>query len=584
MRKSIFLLSMFFAFGMGAHAVPAKPGVKKTLTLADGTTVCAELKGDEFMSWWESADGRKFVLGQGDTQHYVAADMTALREIADAKRRPVEANRAKRLAPSRAASTGSRVIGGEHTTYTGTKKGLVILVEFKNKKFETTHDLDYYKNVINGINFSSDEGYVGSVRDYFRAQSNNTFDIDFDVVGPIQLSHNYSYYGNDYSSSYRDVKAGTMIKEACTGADKYVDYADYDWDGDGEVDQVFVLYAGMGQASGGDDATIWPHEYQLQYCSDVGKKLTFDGVYVDTYACGNELEGVVNSTTGSYTGETKPSGIGTICHEFSHCLGFPDMYDTSGGNNYAMGFWDVMASGSYNGSSYIPCNYTSYERMYAGWTDPIVLDSPASVLKMRSITDNGRPFILYNEKNNDEFYLLENRQQEGWDAALYGAGMLILHVDYDADVWQSNNVNATASRQRCTIFHADNETGSSYLASIQGDPYPYMVRNTIVNDELTDDSEPAATLNTRNSDGTKKMGKPITDIRINSDGTMKFNVLGGSDDNILENDYVTAISDIHADRKQADGRIYTIDGRYAGKDASALGSGIYIVNGKKYVK
>lgn len=592
MKKIIAMLSLALAAST-TFAVPAKQA-KKTLTLADGTQVVATLMGDEYMNWWQADNGMRYVESQENEGVYVAANMDIMTATAEMRRAQVGEKRAKRLNSVRKAAELSsfggqqRVqIGDEHVTYEGKKKGIIILVQFPNQKFEEGHDNAYYKMVANEKGLTHKDGYVGSVSDYFLSQSNGKFELDFDIAGPYTLSHHSSYYGkNDGANT--DVKVGYMIQEGCDAAvaDGF-NFNDYDWDGDGYADQVFVLYAGLGEASGGDAKTVWPHEYQIRYTC-VGKVLNYTAEgkgKVDTYACANEMERVINEYTGQYTNETKLAGIGTICHEFSHCLGFADMYDTSNGGNYGMGFFDVMSSGSYNGGGFVPCNYTAYERIYAGWTEPIVLDEvPASVKAMKSTQDYGRPFIIYNDKHKDEFYTLENREQKGWDAALYGGGMMITHVDYDQSVWGVNHVNASASdHQRCTIFHADNDDNGQDLGSIQNDLYPYMVSGMVMNDELTDDSRPAAKLYNRNADGTKYMGKPVTAIRKNADGTMSFDFMGGSEENILDNT-TTAIKDIKADTRKADNRVYSIDGRYLGDDINALGKGLYIVGGKKELK
>ena len=596
MKKIIAMLSLALAAST-TFAVPAKQA-KKTLTLADGTQVVATQMGDEYMNWWQADNGMRYVESQENEGVYVAANMDIMTATAEMRRAQVGEKRAKRLNSVRKAADLSsfggqqRVqIGDEHVTYEGKKKGIIILVQFPNQKFEEGHDNVYYKMVANEKGLTHKDGYVGSVSDYFLSQSNGKFELDFDIAGPYTLSHTSSYYGKNDGANI-DVKVGYMIQEGCDAAvaDGF-NFNDYDWDGDGYADQVFVLYAGLGEASGGDAKTVWPHEYQIRYTC-VGKVLNYttEGKgKVDTYACANEMERVINEYTGQYTNETKLAGIGTICHEFSHCLGFADMYDTLNGGNYGMGFFDVMSSGSYNGGGFVPCNYTAYERIYAGWTEPIVLeDHPASVKAMKSTQDYGRPFIIYNDMHKDEFYTLENREKKGWDAALYGGGMMITHVDYDQSVWGVNHVNASASdHQRCTIFHADNDDNGQDLGSIKNDLYPYMVSGMVMNDELTDDSRPAAKLYNRNADGTKNMGKPVTAIRKNADGTMSFDFMGGSEENILDNTTKkeeTAIKDIKADTRKADNRVYSIDGRYLGDDINALGKGLYIVGGKKELK
>ena len=594
MKKIIAMLSLALAAST-TFAVPAKQA-KKTLTLADGTQVVATQMGDEYMNWWQADNGMRYVESQDKEGVYEAANMDVMAAHAQMRRAIIGEKRAKRLNSvvkpvNMSFSSGQqRVhIGDEHITYTGKKKGIIILVQFPNQKFETGHDNTYYKMVANEKGLTHEDGYVGSVSDYFLSQSNGQFELDFDIAGPYTLSHTSSYYGKNDGANI-DTKVGYMIQEGCDAAvaDGF-NFNDYDWDGDGYADQVFVLYAGLGEASGGDAKTVWPHEYQIRYTC-VGKVLNYTAEgkgKVDTYACANEMERVINNATGTYTNELKLAGIGTICHEFSHCLGFADMYDTSSnGGNYGMGFYDVMSAGSYNGGGFTPCNYTAYERIYAGWTEPIVLDEPATIKAMQSSEDYGRPFILYNDKHPDEFYTLENRQKKGWDAELYGSGLMITHVDYDQTKWGINQVNASASdHQRCTIFHADNDADGTVLESIKNDLYPYMSGGVPLNDELTDDSRPAAKLYNKNADGTKNMGKPITAIKKNVNGTISFDVMDGNEDNILDNTTSeTAIKDIKADTRKADNRVYSIDGRYLGDDINALGKGLYIVGGKKELK
>ncbi len=594
MKKIIAMLSLALAAST-TFAVPAKQA-KKTLTLADGTQVVATQMGDEYMNWWQADNGMRYVESQDKEGVYEAANMDVMAAHAQMRRAIIGEKRAKRLNSvvkpvNMSFSSGQQrvQIGDEHITYTGKKKGIIILVQFPNQKFETGHDNAYYKMVANEKGLTHEDGYVGSVTDYFLSQSNGQFELDFDIAGPYTLSHTSSYYGKNDGANI-DTKVGYMIQEGCDAAvEDGFNFNDYDWDGDGYADQVFVLYAGLGEASGGDAKTVWPHEYQIRYTC-VGKVLNYTAEgkgKVDTYACANEMERVINNATGTYTNELKLAGIGTICHEFSHCLGFADMYDTSSnGGNYGMGFYDVMSAGSYNGGGFTPCNYTAYERIYAGWTEPIVLDEPATIKAMQSSEDYGRPFILYNDKHPDEFYTLENRQKKGWDAELYGSGLMITHVDYDQTKWGINQVNASASdHQRCTIFHADNDADGTVLESIKNDLYPYMSGGVPLNDELTDDSRPAAKLYNKNADGTKYMGKPITAIKKNVNGTISFDVMGGNEDNILDNTTSeTAIKDIKADTRKADNRVYSIDGRYLGDDINALGKGLYIVGGKKELK
>lgn len=584
MKKLYLMLSMLFAFGTAANAVPAKK-LQKVITLANGTQVSVELRGDEYLSWWEGTDGTAYRTTATDENVFEAFDLEAQKPAAAARRARAEQGRVARLARVKNSLKGAddkmRGLGGDHITYKGVKKGLVVLVDFKNKKFADGHDLEYYKNVINGKDFSDEEeGYVGSVRDYFLAQSNGQFELDFDVVGPVTMSKNYGYYGND-GAYQKDEKVYEMIKEACDAIQDQVNLKNYDWDGDGEADQVFFLYAGLGQASGGSAGTIWPHESELRYwpCG----VLSYSTGKINTYACANELQ---PETQGS--SRYISAGIGTICHEFSHCLGFADMYDTSGGGGYGMSVFDVMDQGSYNGNGFVPCNYTAFERIYAGWVEAIELDAPATVKDMKSVSDYGRPFIMYNYKNTNEYFLMENRQNTGWDEGLYGSnGLLITHVNYVPSRWANNSVNSSAEKiqQCCTVVNADGSRENTQY-SLQGDLYPYEVKGVTMNDEFTDDSEPAAKLYNKNSDNSYALGIPITQIK-RSKGSISFLVCGGEPSNVIDNTFngvVDGINGVTVVKKTVDNRIYSIDGRYLGTDASALGKGIYVVGGKKIVK
>lgn len=583
MKKLYLMLSMLFAFGAAANAVPAKK-LQKVITLTNGTQVSVELRGDEYLSWWEGTDGTAYRTTAADDTVFEAFDLEAQKPAAAARRARAEQGRVARLARVKNSLKGAddkmRGLGGDHITYKGVKKGLVVLVDFKNKKFADGHDLEYYKNVINGKDFSDEEeGYVGSVRDYFLAQSNGQFELDFDVVGPVTMSKNYGYYGND-GAYQKDEKVYEMIKEACDGIQDKVNLKDYDWDGDGEADQVFFLYAGLGQASGGSAGTVWPHESELRYwpCG----VLSYSTGKINTYACANELQ---PETQGS--SRYISAGIGTICHEFSHCLGFADMYDTTGGGGYGMSVFDVMDQGSYNGNGFVPCNYTAFERIYAGWVEAIELESPATVKDMKSVSDYGRPFIMYNYKNTNEYFLMENRQNTGWDKGLYGSnGLLIVHVNYVPSRWANNSVNSSAEKiQCCTVVNADGSRENTQY-SLQGDLYPYEVKGVTMNDEFTDESEPAAKLYTKNSDNSYALGIPITQIK-RSKGSVSFLVCGGDANNVIDNTFngvVDGINGVTVAKKAADNRIYSIDGRYLGTDASALGKGIYVVGGKKIVK
>lgn len=494
----LIIASLALACSLTMQASPAKRGVYKTIKLTDGTQVKAELRGDEFLSFWQDGSGRRFVKNDM-TGLYETVDLSALSEVATAKR-------AMRQQNGPAESPARITMGGDHQAYEGTKKGLVILVQFSDLSFQDGHDKALYNRILNEENFTSDLGFVGSVHDYFSDQSNGKFDLSFDIAGPITLSKGYAYYGGNLSSAPNPhaKNIGEFLQSAIEAVDDDVDFSKYDWDGDGYVDQVFFLYAGRGEASGGGDDTIWPHEWRLT--GALGNTLTCDGVIIDTYACGCEMFSA-----------SQIEGIGTFCHEFSHCLGIPDMYDTynSSSGNYGMNTWDVMDQGSYNGDTFVPAGYTGWERVYAGWKTPIELTETTSITNMKALQNDGDIYIVRNDGHSDEYYILENRQLTGWDSSLDGKGLLVVHLDYISAIWQNNYVNnSTRNHPHCQPIAADdNYTWSS----VSGDTYPCGVVNS-----LTNTSTPAASVYYKNTDGTFFMNKPITNITQNGDGTISF--------------------------------------------------------------
>lgn len=493
MKKILLSLSALL-LTTASFAIPARPGIWRTITLTDGTQVQAQLQGDEHLNYYEDAEGNTYT------------------ENADGTFYPFNLNEAKervktRLNKMRAAAAAKhphRAIG-QYGNYTGKKRCLIILAQFTDVKFAAGHDNAYYTRVANEENFTSAEGHRGSVRDYFLAQSNGKFELNFDIAGPYTMPNSASYYGSNTPSS--DAKASEMIATACKMANADgVDFSKYDWEGDGNVDMVFVIYAGYGEATSTKRPdVIWPHQYELYY---TGKDLYLNNKYVNVYACSNEIDEIND------TGKPHVQGIGAICHEFSHCLGYPDLYDTGSAGRFGLGHFDLMCQGSYNGDTFRPAGYSSYEKWMAGWLTPIELSNEDKQINdLKAVSDNGEAYIIYNQRNRNEYYLLENRQHTGWDDALPGTGLQISHVDYDRTSWEYNRVNAE-DHQRFTIFHADGLAGAN---NENNDLYPYKDNNS-----LTNNSYPAATLYNSNSDGTLMMNRGVTNITQNADGTMSF--------------------------------------------------------------
>ena len=403
-------------------------------------------------------------------------------------------------------------------TFEGEKRGLVILVDFANLSMASDDAHILFNRLFNERGYS-DNGSIGSVHDYFYDQSYGKFDLSFDVIGPVKVSKNYEYYGGNSEYYGIDKNARDMVVEACQMVEGKVNFKDYDWDGDGEVGQVFIIYAGYGEHSGAPSNTIWPHENILG-----DKSITIDGVRINTYACSSELIGFFGKTI---------SGIGTPCHEFCHCLGIPDFYDTDYSGAFGMSYWDVMNSGSYagpKGYGEVPYGFTAYERWIAGWLEPIELTQTQKILNLANLGDTPEAYIIYNEGNRNEYYLIENHQSSGWfkyvDTFDDIHGMVITHVDYDSYAWSKNIVNPSPDHQRMTIIPADNSYGNNEY-DLRGDVWPGGKNvQWLTNTSHVDNG---GKLYNRNVDFTFYMNRAIGNIIENEDGTVSFDVIFDND-------------------------------------------------------
>ena len=502
MRKLLlFIMCIMVQIASANHADPTPFSGK----LADGSLVTLHLVGDENGHYYATADGTPMVL---NAQGFWERSPQSASELQKVRQQTLSERNQNRLARLKKFANANREVRAKGNVPVVNHKGLVILVNFADLAFSIDQPLQTYQQIFNDENNPYDKN-IGSVHEYFRDQSYGQFNVTFDVVGPVTVSHDMAYYGgNDPLGN--DTAVHHMVKEACLQVDDQVNFKDYDWNGDGTVDQVYLVYAGMGEAySGSDPNTIWPHEWDLW--SACGETLTLDGVIINTYACSNEIYGSPRFVTDE---NKRLEGIGTACHEFSHCLGYPDMYDTNGQHFYGMGTWSIMAEGD-RSAGFEPAPYTAYERMIGGWLTPIELTSPQIVSSMPAIANEPVAYIIYNDANRDEYYLFANHQKDDrWEKATPSHGMLIMHVTYDEEVWKKNRVNAT-SFQHITFIPADNTISAS---SVSTDLWDGVNGHAI---ELTDESTPAATLYTPNSQGKYFMSKPISCIK-EKDGLIRF--------------------------------------------------------------
>lgn len=532
--KKFTLFVLLLSLVMGVSAIPARR-VSKVVKQSDGTMLTVVLTGDESFHYYRTLDGMPLVREVNGDFSYArltndgtfvttsvlahSAEIRSIEEhslIAAAKANDIDgaiartaARRAERYdAPRRKAQT----IRPEGVTNIP-----VILIEFSDSKFSFTKD--DLKKVFNAENYKGPknpftEETAGSLRDYYVTQSGGKFKPNFVVSDIITLSNPISYYGANDSKG-NDINPQQMVIDACRAADANIDFSICDNDGDGKVEFLYCVYAGYSESSGAPAETIWPHQW---YLSSQKGTITLDGVKLDCYACSSEL--VLNAGYESKYGKNL-NGIGSCAHEFSHCLGLPDFYDTSGSSQrpFGMDYWDLMDYGCYNAEGFLPIGYSAYELDFLGWRELPVLTEKGNYT-LEAISAGGHGYKIVNDLNPNEYYVIENRQREGWDRYIFNSGMLITHVDYSESVWYANTVNNDKSHQRFTLIPADNElltynqapSTKEYRESLQGDVWPGTTGNT----ELTDTSIPAAKVFTGGY-----MSKPITNIK-HENGIVSF--------------------------------------------------------------
>lgn len=486
---------------MQCYAVPAKK-IPVYVNQTDGTTLTIFLVGDENFHFYCTEDGMPVVKSIDNNYYYadytdndVVCGKFLAHNISERSNNEIEyikyskdhltslmQNKWQKTFDKSQKKVTEFIEKNKSQTpqYIGKKKGLVLLVDFDNVSIIGNNPASDYFKMFNQIGYSNDN-HIGSVHDYFYDQSYGLFDLTFDVVGPIKLSKKYGYYGQNSDTFGSDKYAGSMIIEACKAVDGTVNFSDYDWDKDGVVETVFVVYAGYGENASSDASTIWPHKSSLSGRASVGDgsgSLTLDGVTIDVYACSSELAG-----SDGYN----RNGIGTACHEFSHCLGLPDLYDTDYSGAFGMNKWDVMDAGSYsgpNGRGEIPYGYSALERAFVGWLEFEKLENE-SWYELQPLNDYPHAYIIENAANENEFFILENHQSEKWFSYVGNHtnlhGMMITHVDYDERAWKNNTVNGSRSHMRESIVPADNSYGTYYAsdksyylteAEYKGDLYP----------------------------------------------------------------------------------------------------------------
>ena len=616
MKKTVLILITLLCH-LASHASKGWP-YPITVSQPDGTQLTIRINGDADFNWVSTLDN--VVLKQVGNGYYIAnidtngmlsssgtlahdADKRSSAEQSLCKKQDVKAFLTVNTRPERLTAT--RGFGGKSSTsffpHTGSPRAIVLLVQFANRPFKVQPRKAFNQYLNSMADKHQDFGNAedrntGSVKRYFSDMSGGKFKPQFDLYGPITMPKNVAYYGEGSSSMerYRE-----LVSEACTMMDDSLDFSKYDADKDGNVDLVYIIYAGYGESVSSIDSTLWPKAFVC------GTDIKKDGKYVRLAGISNELNGRPDGNYKSKSG-LLINGVGLFCHEFSHCMGLPDFYPTvspqwttandkqdfDAYDNQGMEEWDVMDNGIYLYNGYSPTAYTAWEREKMGWLTIETLTKEGKV-ELKSIDEGGKAYRIKNDKNTsgNEYYIVENIQAKGWNKKLPASGMMVSHVEYVPRAFSvfhggDNSVNNIKKHPRMTIVPADGYLPSSYrkVSDNSNLTAPYMKKKQY-DEQLAGDLYPGKNNVNRLTDAQNMvnyapwtggmLNKPIYNIALKN-GIVTFDFLKDQTSTGIEQPESTT------DSSNAE-KIYTIDGRYVGTNLNALPKGVYIKGKKKVV-
>ncbi len=494
-KRQLVIIIWALVLVSAGFCVPAPPGHLIELSQPDGTRFVAQVRGDEFYSWLEDRLGYPIVrVVPAKEYRYAIIDSAGALQPSEFLVGKVDP-RLQSLRPHLVLDAGIIRAKRERTFFrtpfsrlpqakraTGITSGqlnnLVLLVNFSNTS--PTHLPQAIDDLFNTIGYTAG-GAKGSVKDYFNEVSYNQLSLNSTIVDWINLPQTNAYYAGDDdfndegdgSFGLNELKypfnAQRLVEDALDAADPFVDFSQFDQDGDGWIDAISICHQGPGSEITYDINHVWSH---FGYITSTR---TYDGVQIYYYHLEPEL----------YDDGGGLVHIGVICHELSHFLGLPDLYDYNF-DSYGIGMWGLMGYGNWNDVGRLPAHLCAWSKAQLGWLTPTLMNWSRPDRVLTSVEASPLVYKISAGMPLQQYFLLENRQLIGFDEELPGSGLLIWHIDDS----QPNNDNE--DRMMVALEQADGlrdiERSQNY--GDVNDPFPGGTLNRFFREDTVPGSNP----------------------------------------------------------------------------------------------
>lgn len=329
--------------------------------------------------------------------------------------------------------------------------------------------------------------------DYWKEASYGLLPLSIDVSQKIyQLPHTTAWYGSETAASIENLMYDSIIAAlADTDPSTKPNFSNYD--------VVLFVHAGCGEESdinGDTPGDLWSMYYSS---SCISPDASGSGCLTTTLRGGKAItEGIIMPQTDSQDNAVVDP-LGVYVHEFGHWLGLPDLYCTASFPPCMLdgvGQWSLMGDGIYNkdpgtptwyGSS--PAHPDAWSLVKLGWVTPQAVATapdpgatslePVAVVPPPASAAQGTQVMQLQASTgtSSQYFLIENRQQVGFDAGLPGHGLLVWLVDKDVvdSTIDANAINNNASRPGVKLIEADGDWALLQYGGDMGsagDPFP----------------------------------------------------------------------------------------------------------------